>query len=101
MSPLVIAAITALLQVVQTVVLPNLNSAGTVAMVITAIEQLVPVILQGAQSVVPMVKNIIASLRSSGVVTTEDLDRLDTLEAQLDDAFDTAAGAAEAEDAPK
>ncbi len=98
MSPLVIAAITALLQIIQTVVLPNLNSASTIATVITAIEQLVPIVLQGAQSLVPFIKNIVASLRGNGEITTEQLDALDTLEAQLDAAFDAAADAAEKQD---
>lgn len=98
MSPLVIAAITALLQLIQTVVLPNLNSTSVIAKVITTIEQLVPVILAGAQSLVPIVQNIIEALRGSGVITTEQLDQLDTLEAQLDDAFDAAADAAEKQD---
>ncbi len=99
MSPLVIAAITGILQLIETVLLPNLNSAGTAAKIITLLEQVIPVIIQGAQSLVPIVKNIIASLRGSGVVTTDDLDRLDAAEALLDADFDAAADAATAQDA--
>jgi hypothetical protein len=99
MSPLVIAAITGILDLIETVLLPNLNSSGIAAKIITLLEQVVPVILQGAKSLVPIVKNIIASLRGSGVVTADDLDRLDAQEALLDADFDAAADSATAEDA--
>ncbi len=98
MSPLIIAAITGILQLIETVLLPNLNSAGTAAKIITVLEQVIPVIIQGAQSLVPIVKNIIASLRGSGVVTADDLDRLDAAEALLDADFDAAADAATKQD---
>ncbi len=98
MSPLVIAIITGILQLIETELLPNLNSAGTAAKIITLLEQVIPVVLQGAKSLVPIIKNIIASLRSNGAITPEQLDQLDAAEALLDADFDAAADAAEKQD---
>jgi hypothetical protein len=43
---------------------------------------------------VTAIKNIIAALKTSGPVTTDQLDQLDAIEAKLDADFDAAAAAA-------
>lgn len=72
----------------------------TISKVITALIDLIPAIVQEVSDLLPIVKNIIATMRGSSVVTADQLDQLDTLEKQIDDAFDAAAAkAAQEEDA--
>ncbi len=92
----IVTIITTILQIIDAVLLPNLGSASVAAKVITLLEQIIPVVLQEAEDLVPIVKRIIASLRGSGVVTPEQLDQLDAAEAKIDADFDTAAGNATA-----
>lgn len=79
---------------------PLAGQAGVVGEIITTLQQIVPVAADLGQSVYPILKNIINQLRKkeSGV-TPEQWAELDTIEAQIDAAFDKAAAAALAEDA--
>ncbi len=88
----IVAIITTILQIIDEFLLPNLGSTSVAAKVITLLEQIIPVVIKEAQDLIPIIKNIIASLRGSGVVTPEQLDQLDAAEAKLDADFDTAAG---------
>ena len=71
-----------------------------VSQLITALIELLPTLVQLGEDLVPAVKNIIAALSANPATTAEQLDRLQQLDAQIDAAFEAAATAAEAEDAP-
>ena len=92
-------AIQALLAILQAVA-PG-APAGLITQIIAALETWVPIIIAEYKALAPVVTNIIAALRSNGVVTPAQLDQLDTMEAALDDAFDAAEAKAEAEDVAK
>lgn len=91
--------LSALLSLLQAV-MPTLGvaSSGTIQNIIGALIQLIPLAVKEYQDVLPMIKNIIAALKGNNEVTTEQLDQLDEMEAQLDAAFDAAAAKAQAED---
>lgn len=72
-------------------ILPLINTSGTAAKVITALTQLIPVIVKEVQDLVPMVKNIIAALKDNAVITDEQWAQLDALDAQVDADFESAA----------
>lgn len=84
--------ITLILQLIEQFLLPNLSNAASIQKVIDALIQVVPLAIKEAKDVVPSIQNIIDALRGSGEVTTDQLDQLDTLEAQIDADFDAAAG---------
>ena len=67
--------------------------------IVDALVTLVPIIIKEAQDLTPIIRNIITLLRGNGEVTTEQLDQLDAMEAQLDAAFDASDAKAQAEDA--
>src|SRR5690242_14824884 len=92
------ALITSIIDLITSVLLPNLNSSSAIAKVINTLVQAVPIIIQEVKDMVGPVQNIIAALRSNSAITPEQLDQLDTLEAQLDANFDAAAAAAQAQD---
>jgi hypothetical protein len=77
--------------------LPNIMSAATAATItriIGILEQVISLGIQLAPTIVTAIKNIIAALKTSGPVTTDQLDQLDAIEAKLDADFDAAAAAA-------
>jgi hypothetical protein len=74
-------------------------SAAEVTNIIGIIEQAVPLAVDVGEALAQPIRNMITALRSSGVVTPAQLDQLDTQEAALDAAFDTATAAATAQDA--
>lgn len=75
-------------------------SAATIVKIIGILEQAIPLAIEVGEELVTPIRNIIAALRASGGLTTDQLDQLDTLEAKLDADFDAAAAADEAADAP-
>ncbi len=91
----IIPAILALLQSI----IPSLSSASAITQIIATLTSIIPVIVKEVQDVVPMVKNIIAALKSNDVITPEQMTALEALDAQCDADFETAATAAQAEDA--
>lgn len=95
------AMIVQLLQFVAAI-LPQVLSGGaasTAANIIGILQQIIPIAISTEQALVQPIQNIIAALKASGAVTTDQLDALDTMEAQLDAAFDAVAAAATAADA--
>lgn len=74
------------------------GSSAIITEVISALTTLIPVVIQEAQDLLPMVKSIIATLKGDSAATQAQLDALDALDKQVDDAFDAAAAAAQAED---
>lgn len=74
-------------------------SATTITQIITILEQAIPLAVQVGEDLVAPITNIIAALKTSGAVTADQLNALDTLEASLDAAFNAAAAADAAADA--
>jgi hypothetical protein len=91
------AAIAAILAIIQ-LVAPGATTT-LISAIITALEQIVPVVVQLAQDLMPQITNIINALRSNSAITQDQLVQLKAVEDQLDAAFEAAATAAEAEDA--
>lgn len=92
------ALIPVILTLLQTIV-PALGSSSAIAAVVNALIQIVPLLIKEYQDVLPMIKNIIAALRSNPETTAELVAQLTVLDAQVDTAFDAAVAKAEAEDA--
>lgn len=90
----VIAALLGLLQTVA----PAVAGSGAVGKIITTLTQLVPVLVDQYQDVLPSVKNIIETLRTNKDITNEQWEELDAVEAIIDAEFDKAAAAASKED---
>ena len=95
------ALITTILALIEEF-LPAITGGGaattTIVKVVTALEQIVPLIIQEASDLAPMVQNIIAAVKGSGVLTADQIAALEAQEAALDAAFDAAADAATAAD---
>jgi hypothetical protein len=79
--------------------LPLIPGGGAVSPILAILGQVVPVVVQEAQDLAPIVKNIIAALKNDPTATADELATLDALDAQVDAAFEAAAAAAQAEDA--
>ncbi len=78
---------------------PATAAAGTVVKIISTLTALVPALTQEANDLTPIVKGIIVDLKGNPATPAEQMDALDVLNKQCDDAFDAAADAALAEDA--
>lgn len=78
--------------------LPVGGNAALIDKIIEALVAVYPLILQEYKDLVPIVKNIIAALRSDSSTMAGQLDALDKMEAQLDADYETAAAAAAAAD---
>lgn len=75
------------------------TGSSAVTEAVNVLVQVVPLLVQEYQDVLPYVKNIIVTLKADPATTQAQLDQLATLDAQVDAAFDAAAAAAQAEDA--
>lgn len=86
-------AIEALLALISGL-LPSLGigSATVIGKIIEALVTVVPIIANNLPNLLASVKNIIAALQTSGAVTQDQLDQLAALDAQVDAAFEAAAG---------
>ncbi len=91
------AVISALLPLLSKLV-PLATGTGTVGTIVNTLVEVVPILVKEYQDVLPIVKNIIATLKGDGTITPEQWQALDTLDKQVDDMFDVTAVAAEAED---
>lgn len=81
------------------VLLPLVPGGAAVAPILSILTKVVPVVIQEAQDLTPIVKGIITTLKNDPATNSAQLATLATLDAQVDAAFDAAAAAAEAEDA--
>lgn len=81
------AIITSLLSLIGNLVPAVGGTASTVGMIINTLTEVVPLAVKEYQDVAPLVKNIISALKDENV-TQAQLDALDALEKQIDDAFD-------------
>lgn len=59
--------------------------------IITALEQIIPVLVKEYQDLVPIVKNIISALQGTDGITADQWTALNALEQQIDAEFDQAA----------
>lgn len=84
------ALIPVILSLLETI-LPAINSSGTIAKIIATLVQIIPIVVKEVQDLVPMVKNIIAALKSTDGITEDQLAQLEALDAQCDADFETAA----------
>ena len=92
-----------MLSIVTTVIslvellLPNLGvgsaAVTTIDTIINGLVQILPTIVAGAEDLVQPVKNIIAALSANPATTDAQLATLQTLDAQVDAAFEAAATA--------
>lgn len=72
---------------------PVLSSATQIASVISTLEGIMSAVTAEVQSVLPMIKNIIAALQSNGNITADQMAALTALDAATDAAFEAAAAA--------
>lgn len=84
-------AIQALLLVIAQIA-PNIGIPSVIVSIISALENIIPVVVKEFQDLAPLVKNIIAALRNNDSVTEDQKTQLDTLEVKLDADFEAAAG---------
>lgn len=91
------AALQALLALIAQIA-PSLGASATIQNVINTLIQILPVILQTAESLVPHVKEIITILTSNPATLPDQVKQLQDLSAQCDADFDAAADAAAKED---
>ncbi|TJV51171.1 MAG: hypothetical protein E5Y01_16420 [Mesorhizobium sp.] len=81
-----------LLQTILTLI-PQITSSKSVATVINALIQIIPIAVQEAQDLLGPIRNIIAALSASDQATADQLAALKALDAQVDAAFDAAVAA--------
>ena len=94
------SAIVSAFLMLLTQLLPLVSQGGAVGTVINVLLQIVPTLLQEAQDLAPLVKNIIAVLKNDPATTQDQFNQLDSLDQQIDAAFEAAANAATAADTP-
>lgn len=66
-------------------------NADLINTIITALEQIVPVLIQEYKDLVPIVQNIIAALKGTDGISADQWAALDALEKQIDADFEQAA----------
>lgn len=69
------------------------NSAviGGIMKILSTILTIIPLIESNLGNVITAVKNLISSIQSSGALTTEEMDAMDSFDAQVDAAYAAAA----------
>jgi hypothetical protein len=75
------------------------SQVAVIGKIIAALTELYPVVVKEYEVLAPIVKGIIAALSANPAATAEQIAQLKVIDKQVDDAFDAAAAAAEAEDA--
>jgi hypothetical protein len=90
--------ITSVLAMIEAL-LPAITSTANATMIdgiVTALTNMLPYIIQEVEALVTPVKNIIAALSANPATTAAQLTALQTLDQQVDAAFDAAASATDA-----
>ena len=82
------AILTSLLSLVGNLVPLAGGTSSTVGMIINTLTEVVPLVVKEYQDVAPFIKNIIAATKDDPAATLEQLNQLDALDKQVDDAFD-------------
>lgn len=94
MSALASAFVAVLIQLLPLVSGAASGGASTITTIINALIQLIPLAVQEASDLLPEIKNVIAAVSASPAATTDQLATLQTLDTQVDAAFEAAATAA-------
>lgn len=81
-------------------IVPQLGTANAeiITKIISGLEVLIPLLVKEYQDLVPMVQNVISTLKNNNVVTQDQWNTLDVLEQKLDSDFEVAATQALADD---
>jgi len=74
------------------------SQVAVIGKIIATLTELYPVVVREYQVLAPIVKGIISALATNPAATADQLAQLKVIDKQVDDAFDAAAAAAEAED---
>lgn len=67
------------------------NNADLIAEIITSLQQIIPILVKEYQDLVPIVQNIIAALKGTDGISSDQWAALAALETQIDSEFDAAA----------
>ena len=86
------SAFAALLQTVLSLI-PMITSSAKINEIIAQLINIIPVAVQEAQDVVPLIRNIIAALSNSSSVTPDQVAALKALDAEIDASYDAALSA--------
>ncbi|BCH11919.1 hypothetical protein MesoLj131c_61770 [Mesorhizobium sp. 131-3-5] len=86
------SAFAALLQTLLSLI-PMITSSAKINEIIAQLINIIPVAVQEAQDVVPLIRNIIAALSNSSSVTPDQVAALKALDAQIDASYDAALAA--------
>ena len=81
-----------LLQTILSLI-PQITSSATINQIVTMLINLIPIAVQEAQDVVPLIRNIIAALSNSSSVTPDQVAALKALDAEIDASYDAALSA--------
>lgn len=73
-------------------------SAPLITQIINGLVALIPLLVNEYSTALPFIKNVISLLKNNNAITNDQLTQLDTLETQIDAAFEVAAAKALAED---
>lgn len=85
------AVITAVVSLLTTLLPLVTGNSSAIATVIATLIQLIPAIEQEVAAVIPPIKAIIAALSADPATTADQLETLQALDAQCDQAFEAAA----------
>lgn len=91
------ALVSILLAALQTALPLILKNSSATSSIVQTLVNAVPILIDEAQDLLPMVQNMIRALTSSNGVTDDDMATLEALNKQIDDAFEAAVAAKEAE----
>lgn len=80
-------------------VAPSLTNNKAIQNIIKILIQLIPVLVQEYQAVIPMVRNVVSALSTNGAITPAQITELEALNAKIDAEFDAEAKRAQDEDA--
>ena len=86
MSAILLLVLTAISQIASALGTPTAITA-----VIDMLVKILPTLVKEAQDVAPLIQNIIDALRNNKVITQDQLDALDNIEAKADADFEAAA----------
>jgi len=68
-------------------------ATGSLGTIITALGQIIPIAIQEAEDVVPLIQSLIAEISSNATVTPDQVAAVGALSAQIDASFEAAAKA--------
>lgn len=88
-----IPAIIALIEQILPLLGASAATSGLIGTIITALENIIPLIVEVAPTVYNSIKNIITALKADPTTTVDQWAKLDVIDAQLDAANDAAIAA--------